>query len=90
MSDSLDELDWDDKTVICPECNRPFSRATNKYCDRKSEHKEPDLADLIVNDIEHELTGRRGVGHEFEGCDPDVQQEMRDAWADIVRKRIST
>lgn len=39
----------------------------------------PDLAEIIVDVIEDELTGRRGIGSEFEGCDPKIQQEIRDA-----------
>ncbi len=73
---------------LCGDCGRPFDKAASKYCDRKTEHKEADIADIIVEDIEFELTDRRGIGDEFEGCDVEIQQEMRNAWSAIVRKHL--
>lgn len=90
MSEELDELDWDDDSVICDGCNRPFIRSTGKGCPRQAEHKVPDLADIIVEDVEYELCGRKGIGNVFEGCDLETQQEMRDSWAALVRKRLTT
>jgi len=47
-----------------------------------------DKAVQIVNAILHDLTGRRGLRHEWDGIDDDIQQEIRDTWATIVRKEL--
>lgn len=41
-------------------------------------------AQRIVNKIERDLRSRRGLRHEFESIAPDVQEEIRDAWKEIV------
>ena len=41
---------------------------------------------MIVAAIEKDLRGRRGLRQEFEGIDSDIQDEIRDRWAALVRK----
>ena len=43
-----------------------------------------DLAELIVDAIIHDLSGRRGLRHEWDQIDEDVQTEIRDQWIAIV------
>ena len=42
-----------------------------------------DAVDAIIAD----LTGRRGIGDEFEGIDEGIQQEIKDAWAEIITEK---
>jgi hypothetical protein len=39
------------------------------------------IVDAIIND----LTGRGGLGDEFDACDSGIQKEIRDTWIEIVR-----
>jgi hypothetical protein len=39
------------------------------------------IADAIIKD----LCGRRGLRHAWEGIDADIQKEIRETWAMIVR-----
>lgn len=44
-----------------------------------------DNAEQIVDAIISDLTGRAGLGNEFEGCDSGIQAEIRETWIEIVR-----
>lgn len=43
----------------------------------------------IVKEIIADLCDRSGLQDAFEGCDRDVQKEIRQAWEEIVRKGIA-
>ena len=43
-----------------------------------------DLARKIVDEIIEDLTGRRGLKHEYRQCDPDIQEEIKETWRQIV------
>ena len=47
------------------------------------------MGENIVNDIVSDLTGRGGLGNSFEECDLDIQDEIKDTWAQIVRDHIA-
>lgn len=42
----------------------------------------------IVRLILEDLCDRRGLRQEFEACDKDIQDEIRDTWREIVRKEL--
>jgi len=44
-----------------------------------------EAADKIVANIIKDLCDRRGLCHEWESIDADIQKEIREVWADIVR-----
>ncbi len=48
-----------------------------------------DIAEKIVAGIERDFTDRRGLRQEWEQIDDDIQAEIREAWANIVRQIIS-
>ena len=37
--------------------------------------------------IDNDLTDRRGLKHEWRQIDPDIQEEIRQTWADIIGGR---
>jgi hypothetical protein len=39
-----------------------------------------DVAAAIIDD----LTDRKGLRHEFDNIDPDIQDEIKETWAEIV------
>lgn len=49
----------------------------------------PECAERIVAAIEYDLRDRRGLKHEWNGIDPDVQDEIRARWASIVRAEMA-
>lgn len=46
--------------------------------------KDTDAAKGIVRDIIADLSGRSGLGNIWEGCDRDVQREIRKEWESIA------
>ena len=38
----------------------------------------------IVNLIWKDICGRSGGDHFLEGCDEDIQEEIRDSWFEII------
>lgn len=42
------------------------------------------IATEIVRAIERDICDRRGLRHEWERIDEDIQQEIRDTWRKIV------
>lgn len=69
----------------CYDCNRRLDRPAFEFCNEKHVHADADVAQLIVAAIEADLRDRQGLRQEFEQCDEDIQDEIRDTWADIVR-----
>ena len=49
-----------------------------------------DIADIIVEDIIFDLTDRSGLGNAFEECDPDIQDEIKESWSNIVSKHLAS
>ena len=76
------------KTERCEDCERRFDRPAHPYCGEKEKHVEPDKAQKIVQLIEDDLTDRRGLRQEFDAVDRDTQDEIRDTWAEIIRKEL--
>ena len=70
----------------CDECGRRFDRP-GFGCEKT--HTEPDAAQELVEKIEHDLRNRRGLRHEFENIDEDIQDEIRDQWARFVCEVLS-
>jgi hypothetical protein len=46
------------------------------------------IAESIVNDIVKDISGRCGIGNEFEQIDADIQAEMVGDWQAIVTKHL--
>ena len=55
--------------------------------DCKEAHPEPDTSQMIVSAIEEDLNDRKGM--KWDGLDDDVRQEIRDAWADVIRRILA-
>ncbi len=47
-----------------------------------------DLAREIVDGIIGDLTRRKGLRHEYYLCDPDIREEIRDAWRQIIEDEL--
>lgn len=43
-----------------------------------------EVAEKIVDKIINDITGRKGIGNEFEMIDTSIQEEIREEWIDIV------
>jgi hypothetical protein len=43
----------------------------------------------IADKIRHDICGRSGGDHWFEGCDKDIQQEILDAWEVIIARGVT-
>jgi hypothetical protein len=69
----------------CDYCGRRFDRP-GFYPDCEKAHPAPDLAQAIAELIEMDLANRRGCG--ISGIDPDIQDEIRDTWAELVRQEL--
>ncbi len=46
------------------------------------------ISESIVNDIIYDLSGRCGLGNEWEQIDDDVTNEIKNKWKDIVEKYL--
>lgn len=46
--------------------------------------KATDIVDAILAD----MTDRRGLRHQWDQIDRDIQQEIRDTWAEIVQAEL--
>ena len=71
----------------CDYCGRRFDRPSEN-CTYKDKHSAPDLAQAIVELIETDLRGRKGLGNEFEQIDRDIQEEIRDEWAVLISDEL--
>lgn len=67
----------------CEDCGGLWNRPGLSRC-RRRKHARPDIAQKIVAEIEYDLTDRRGMG--WDNVDENVQEEIRDRWAGIVRR----
>lgn len=47
-----------------------------------------DPSERIVGLIIDEMTNRRGLRHEWDNIDPEIQLEIAEAWIEIVRGEI--
>lgn len=47
-----------------------------------------DLARKIVDNIIEDLADRRGLKHEYRQCDPDIQEEIKETWRQIVEDEM--
>lgn len=46
------------------------------------------IAEKIVTAILNDLTDRGGLGNEWDAIDSDIQNEIRQTWAEIVDKEL--
>jgi hypothetical protein len=53
-----------------------------------SEEKIKEAARKIVEDIEADISDRRGLKSEWRAIDPGIQEEIREEWAALAEKRI--
>lgn len=67
---------------ICDYCGKRFDRPG---CEDER-HVTPDMAQRIVAAIEDDLRDRRGLRQAFESIDDELQVEIRDTWAALVRE----
>lgn len=49
---------------------------------------DEDVSTVILSEILADLTDRRGFRQQWEGCDDDIQEEIRRAWLKIIRINI--
>jgi len=48
-----------------------------------------DKAERIVKAIEKDFTDRRGLRQEWEQIDAEIQAEIRETWANLVREELA-
>ena len=72
-------------TQRCEECGKRFNRPSF-YSACQQQHSKPTLAQRIVEDVEKNLTGRRGL--RWDGIDDECQDEIRDTLAKLVDERL--
>ena len=54
-------------------------------------HNDPskvEIAARMVKELEHDISDRRGLKHEWNRIDADVKQEIRKTWTDLVLKAL--
>jgi hypothetical protein len=51
---------------------------------------EPDVVQQIVATILEDLTDRRGLRHEWDAIEPDIQHEIRDEWKRRIDKVLAS
>lgn len=51
-----------------------------------SGHPDPDIVQRIVLSIEADINDRRGI--KMNNFDMDIQEEIREAWGAIIRKKL--
>ena len=72
---------------VCEECGGRVDRPGLFGCER-SAHPKADLAQRIAAAIEADLRDRSGLRQEFEAIDTDMQYQIRDAWAALIRQEL--
>lgn len=60
----------------CTSCDRLLSFMAHRVCQEKDKHVTPTLAMRVVDEIEWDLRDRRGIRHEWDNVDEDVQDEI--------------
>lgn len=82
------------KFVPCPEkedglkCVRCHYHDGNGFCaelENHEDHGEPSKASQLVDAIIEDLSDRRGLRHEWEQIDEEVQDEIKAAWLKIAQ-----
>jgi hypothetical protein len=48
------------------------------------------LASIITEAIVRDICDRRGLGQEFESCDDDIQDEIRETWTQIIQNVLDS
>mgnify|MGYP001611918986 CR=1 FL=1 len=67
----------------------------NKYYDKYFDHvlnkgqEQLTKSEMIVFDIINDISDRRGIKHEWDGIDGDIQEEIIDTWKSIIEKRMA-
>ena len=69
----------------CEECGKLFNRPSF-YSGCQQQHPKPTLAQRIVEDIEKNLTDRRGL--RWDGIDDECQDEIRDTLVKLVDNHL--
>jgi hypothetical protein len=69
----------------CSECGGRLDRPGLYRCD-DVRHPAPDLARRIAAAIERDASGRRGM--RWDAVGDDVRDEIRDRWAELVRREL--
>jgi hypothetical protein len=49
-----------------------------------------DKYEMAVNAIISDLTGRRGLRHEWDNIDDDIQDEIRETWRNLIEQAVET
>lgn len=63
------------------------SKYFNEYWDYILQGKIPNTQEKqIVFSIINDITGRRGIGNEFDRIDSDIQDEIVDNWLKIIKE----
>jgi len=73
----------------CTSCDRRFDRPAAFCCEHVASHVSSSVASDIVNAIEQDILGRHGLGDEFEACDLEIQDEIRDTWVEIAERHVA-
>ena len=74
------------KNLKCDWCERLFDRPSIG-CKYEAKHREPDFAQKVAHAIEMDISDRRGLKSEWCQIDDDIQEEIRDRWAEIIREQ---
>lgn len=48
------------------------------------------VATRIVSDILLDLTGRRGLRHQWDSIDDDIKTEIIETWVELARARVNS
>ncbi len=66
----------------CVQCGGLVARPGLFGCSKG--HPKPDPPERIARAIEEDIRDRRGLKGAFESIDDDTQDEIRDAWVEII------
>lgn len=77
------------KNERCDYCGKLFDKPSF-VVDCSKKHRQPDFAQKIVDEIEKDISDRRGLKHEWSQIQEEIQEEIREVWAEIVRNGIRT
>lgn len=70
----------------CEHCGGRTNKPGLFGCD--DGHHTPTVAQRIAHAIEDDLRDRRSLRQEFESLDDDVQDMIRDAWANVIQREL--